>query len=288
MTDSNRKVEDLAQKQAFWATLGAMFAVGCAVIQFEWIFTHHLGAALMIAALLGATVDLFLRQRLMRDAVEAAFGSMLPPQLREELRSIYEHRLLVSQRLDVRLEHYPEKNLVIYHAKVIRVIKNHSEGKRPVIFSGGTAEYFSPHGRSELTSCGYSIDGKRHNFEPRREPFSVGYGSRETEVELQPDQSMEWYFSYKLFVTETGVELLTHPYPVVEAIVTVDTPPSLIANVTFAQRNKFAENSPEESGIFIRTLNGVLLPHQDIRVYWYPKKDVEALRRELASEQQQK
>lgn len=168
MAEDKRKSQDKAQKVAFWVTLGAMFGWGCAIVQLEFTFTHHLGAALIIAALLGATVDLFLRQRLVRDAVEAAFGSMLPEPLREELRWIYEQRFLVSQRYDIRLEHFPDKNLVIYHAKVVRVIKNESGEKRELTFSGGTQECFNPHGESELTGCGYSIDGERHPINPRR------------------------------------------------------------------------------------------------------------------------
>lgn len=78
---------------------------------------------------------------------------------------------------------------------------------------------------------------------------------------------------------ENGMEFLTHPYPITDALVTVEAPPSLIASVTYAHRKKFDDSTPPESGFFVRPLNGVLLPHQDIRVHWYVKEDVERRKR---------
>ena len=269
MADDRRKQQDRSQQHAFWATIVVIALLGCIFLQLEHSFYHHLGAAFLIAALLGSSVDVFLRKRLLRDAVEAALGSSLPDALKEELRWIYEQRVLVRQSWNVTLDHDKENHLVTVRSMVTRKITNESGKKRDVIFSGGITEWFNGRHESQLTSAGYILDGKKTLCDPHPVEIGITYGSPSQKIALHPDQTLEWFFSHESYLPDTAMEYLTHRYPIIDAEVVVHVPDSLVASVTYAQRDKYDEDCPAESGVLVRSLNGVLLPHQNIIIHWY-------------------
>jgi hypothetical protein len=90
----------------FWPAVACLLAlgVGCVVVSTAVHLPrvpHDLilavGTALIIAAVLAATVDQWLKQRLLRDAFKELFGWLLPEQLREELSWVYEQPLLCDR-----------------------------------------------------------------------------------------------------------------------------------------------------------------------------------------------
>jgi hypothetical protein len=65
-------------------------------------------------------------------------------------------------------------------------------------------------------------------------------------------------------------------------LVTVNVPDTLVALVTYAHRLDFDHDDEPASGFLSRPMDGVLLPHQDLRVQWYLKSSVEQRRQNLA------
>jgi len=72
-------------------------------INIKWTdLSQELGKALIIASILSATVDIFLKKRLAseitRDAFKAAMGYVFPEEIRDEVRWFYGFPLLASRR----------------------------------------------------------------------------------------------------------------------------------------------------------------------------------------------
>lgn len=283
-TSKERRDQRKVEKERFWLFILLLFGSGLWLLNLpdHWpAFFQHFGGALVVAAILGGSADKFLGERLARDAVEAALGSSLPEPLKEELRWIYEQRILVRQTWTIRLDHTAGQDWVVFQANVVRILRNESGQKRDIVFSGGTAETFSEKGEAEITSVGYLKDGVRTLVEPKQAEAGISYGDRDHKISIQPGQTVEWFFSFRKVVPRTGHEYLVHPYPVTEAEVTVDVPKALCATVTYSQREKFSDPTPAASGFLVKPLNGVLLPHQAVVVHWYPTDKVDQRKQEI-------
>ena len=62
------------QKRPLWVTLALFFLVGFLLILLTSGFFHEVGVALLISALLGFSIDFYLRRNIARDAFEGAMG----------------------------------------------------------------------------------------------------------------------------------------------------------------------------------------------------------------------
>ena len=76
------------QKRPLWVTLAIFFLVGSLLILLTSGFLHEVGIAFLISALLGFSIDFYLRQNIARDAFEGAMGYFLPDEVKEAVRYI--------------------------------------------------------------------------------------------------------------------------------------------------------------------------------------------------------
>ncbi|MGB7543798.1 MAG: hypothetical protein WBM28_17495, partial [Burkholderiales bacterium] len=222
----------------------------------------EVGKALIVSGILGLIVDRALKQDLIRNAVAAAIGYLLPESLKAELSWVYGQKFLVEQTFHVRLEHRPEKHLVFFHGHVTRVIRNTSGEKAEPRIGGGTDEWFNSESESRITTCGFTRKNIFTPIQPTKNIVGIGYVCPE-KIELEPNESIEVVMAYILTLGEHGTELLTHGYPIENPLVTLEVPDTLKARVVFSHRAKFYEESLPQSGSISRRLSGMLLPHQD-------------------------
>lgn len=247
-----------------------------------YLLLAEFGIALIVACILGQTIDAYLKRGLVEDAVAESIGYLLPDELKKELTWVYDQKFLVTQTFNVRLKHVPDEQIVIFEGQVIRVFTNISGKPAGVILSGGADEWFHPKGEAEITKCTYKIEDELAiTLKPSKSETGLGYGDSKKEIEIKADKSVELSFAYRMFMPENSMELLTHRYPIINARVTVEADPSLVANVVYSHRDKYAETISLTSGFFSRELKGVLMPHQDVKVYWYRHSDIERRQREI-------
>lgn len=242
----------------------------------------EIGKAFFIAGILGLAIDSALKKDLVREAVAASLGYLLPERLKPELRWLYDQRVMCTQSYDVVLEHIPEKKCVIFHGIVKRRFENFSNEKTVVNFGGGTDDWFSAHGETEITAWSWKLiskdekNAKSVKIAPVIGPFGIGSGEKPIEASLGPDQAIEVLMAYKLYLAEHGLEFLTHKYMIDRPSITVTYPQSLRVFVTFSHRDRYDQEVRSDGApVFSFTLERVLLPHQDIKVYWHSAKDVE-------------
>jgi hypothetical protein len=239
----------------------------------------EIGKALIVAAVLGWAVDLALKQDLVRDAVEAALGYLLPPQLRNEMEWVYGQNLMAEQTFNIVLEHQPEKHTVIVHATYDRIIRNLSRETVKVRIAGGTDEWYRDSPATIHTAeYRYLRDGK---YQPtvklavKRAPGSIGYGSEE-KIDLRPDEMIHLTVAYDLPCPDNGMESLTYRYPIENPVVQVRVPNTLRAHINIRHRGHSYPYKDWETGYISARLDGTLLPHQDIYVLWHRADDLDS------------
>ena len=77
------------RKKPLWITLGGFFLSGVLLIHlWESGIPHEIGVALLISALLGFSIDFYLRRSIARDAFEGAMGYFLPEDIKEAVQYI--------------------------------------------------------------------------------------------------------------------------------------------------------------------------------------------------------
>jgi hypothetical protein len=236
------------------------------------------GKALIIAGVLGLVIDESLKKDLLRNAVTAALGYVLPDRLKPELGWVYGQKVMGQQSFHVRLEHLVEEHMVVLHGTVVRRIENICGETTRIFIGGGADEWFHQKGETTISACEWKRIPKDKRpivtkIEPKRQTYGIGYEIGE--IDIDPNETIETLMSYRLFVPDHGMELLTYRFAIDSPLVTVEAPPTLRYFVTFSHRDKYDEEALGSGPVSSIRLDRVMLPHQDIRVYWHRAKDVE-------------
>ena len=118
----------------------------------------EIGKALIIAAVLGFTVDMALKKNLAGDALETAFGYTLPAELRDCMKWLYGLKwLCISSRLEIKLaDGGLEDRLEVTrtYRRTLQNITNNIERINPYTHVG---EYFFDNYASEIVLLRYKI-----------------------------------------------------------------------------------------------------------------------------------
>jgi hypothetical protein len=235
----------------------------------------EVGKALIVAAILGWGVDEALKNDLVRNAVSAALGHLLPDSLKPELVWLYDQQIIAHQIYSVRLQHFPEKRLVKFHGTYNRRIENISDEVAKVRLGGGTDEWFHADGESTIETCEYrrikdGVIGKTQSIPTTKSNIGIGYELKD--VPLDKGEVIELTMSYCMWRPDHASEYLVYRYLIDRPIINVEFDKTLYVNVGFSHR----ENSGGQSGSgYISTrLERVLLPYQDVQITWHNKSDV--------------
>src|SRR3990172_2465654 len=173
---------------------------------------EEIGKAFIVASVLGWAVDRALKQDLVRDAVEASIGYLLPPQLRDEMNWVYGQSIIAEQTFSLVLEHQPDEHTVIVRATYDRIIRNISRETVKVRVAGGTDKWFRNQ-PSEIKTAEYRFlrDGKYQSVVKlpiKPSEGGIGYGT-EDKVDLRPDEMIHLTVAYVLPCPDNGMETLT-------------------------------------------------------------------------------
>ena len=251
--------------------LGSIGAVGILLLLFVSGFWHDLGTALVIAGLLGLIIDNYLRQRLAKDAVEAALGYVLPDPLKEEMRWVVGLKFLVIDHTaiyDIRFNR--GKKTVSMSVEITRKIKNFTEAP----------QYLKPF----LSIDEMGIEGKpsrikeiRYRIEKNSWVYVDVSKIKATEctlgVEAQKKEKIpagEWIeimckFHETKQINDVHFMVLRH----------ATTKPNIIVHTDkgLEHREGFTHRIGQPEGDI---LPGTLLPYQSMHVRWWPsvQKDV--------------
>lgn len=125
------------QSRFFVALAIIFFGVGLllATNKEHFLFSEtvgHVGVALMTAVIVGAALDWFFHQRLVEDVFKASIGYILPEDLKDEVRALYEAPFVCVEHLQdselVPIDGHPD--LVGLHTTIRRTFRNVTSSKQ--------------------------------------------------------------------------------------------------------------------------------------------------------------
>lgn len=254
--------------------------------------THDLGIAFVVAAILGTTVDQFMRQSLAEDAFKASVGYLLPEELRPELEWIYNTTLLAtSHRHDLVIESCQDNpEVVIVHGTISRTIKNIGIQHIPITCDLGIPEWFRPEGRSRIVS--YKMSSKDDNKELSLENHKVEIARHQDvklgnyiltmksdeKITLRPNKTCTWTAEYEEYKHKNDETHIFSRIASKDSYITVRVPTDMDFHVTFGHRD---QDELEDLGNGHFRLNGTLLPLQFIRVRWWNINDAKVWQEEM-------
>ena len=226
--------------------------------------------ALAIAAILGATVDGFLKSAIVKDVFEASLGYLLPEELKPEMEWIYGQNIICE-------DHFQEYtltpidseylNMDVYLERRFRNFGNKAQHIRPTL---SIDDWFHKTQRSAIFEFGYRNDDHTEMFEGDKlktedQQFVLKLGEQK-EVILEPGKSATFWFKFREIKHLNDANYIVFAYPTKNPRIKINCPPALGLHFGFAHRG---ERQDSTSGVF--RLDGTLLPHQHIMIRWWDK-----------------
>jgi hypothetical protein len=227
-----------------------------------------LGGALLVAGVLGATVDAWLKHQLLRDAFQATFGYLLPAELRDELAWIYEQDLVcMEHEQEVVIEPADDPDLVLVRTRVRRVVRNVSTHRITWDQTYAIDDWQLPGPGPDITELSVTKAGETfREFDLERPEELVLLARPRTELRLDPGE--------EVVATAVAVEpnrasddmAFVLSQPTRTPRVTVRVPAGFGFRVYFGSRDYERLQRIDDETL---ELPGTLLPGQLITVRWW-------------------
>ena len=267
------------KKLTLWTALIVLMALGVALLVVPEVadglprvwkdISTALGTAFLIAGILGASVDRWLKRELLRDAYQTLFGYLLPDDLRNELAWVADQKLL-AERLDLRLTFgtSDDAGLLRLHIDLQADIHNISSETVPYKPLFAVDEWFHPGGgRSSVTSLRATMNGKTYSDMDvhQDDPFAIG--GRLPELSLKPDERVTLVAEGEETRRISDAYLLHLSRATPRPRVSVRAPEGIDYRVMFGNREQGQVRAIGEHTV---ALPGTLLPGQVIQIRWWP------------------
>ena len=280
-----------------WLLLLGLIVVGVTMrygAHSEW----DLWSTLFMVGTLGLTIDLFLKRRLAREAMEAAFGYALPQELRDGMRWFYGLKwLCVGSTLEVTL--IPDGDgLMSVTTKTVRTLKNVTNKVESLTPFTTVNERLLSGKPSRILRMSYWVEGENAhavNTMPK-------YGQRdkserqikETELSLMADKAVRLGPGEKVTIetestfyrNRTDMWAETFVNPTVDPEVVVNKPEDIGIFVGFGNLGQAQIFPPEDKGAY--HVKGTLLPYQVIDIHWWDKKQLEEFKGDAGQREENK
>ena len=159
---------------------GAAAIIGSIWIPWQWLaeITKQFGSALLVAGLLGLTVDRALKIELIRNVFYAAFRYLLPTEIKDEVARVIGYKFLCTDHHTV-IEIEPiDDELVRVHIRIQRTLKNVSYQSEEVRNQFAVDEWgFTGHAsqiqRCSMEFAGETLEGE-DNDDYAEKPDAIG------------------------------------------------------------------------------------------------------------------
>jgi hypothetical protein len=270
----------MLRKVGLWGFLILLIVVGVGLLTFASAvdlprpFTElvpSVGAALLIGGILGASVDRWLKARLLRDAFKSLFGYVLPEQLRAELDWVYTRELLCDRSdLTLTIRPIPDSDLMTVDIEWHRDLRNITSRTVAWLPKFTLDEWFHDGHRSRVTSLSATQDGETWEESRDHHDHPSTVERRLTkELVLKPDETITVVSEGQETRHASDAWVLNLSVATANPRVTVHAPDAICWRVNPGKRQP--EQPVREIGPVTRELTGTLLPGQVIEVRWWPR-----------------
>ena len=262
-----------------WAIMLSSLAIGIVLIIIPEYFGHEwyyesirdVGVALLVASILGFTIDRWFKSELQKDAFLAAMGRVLPTAFQEEVRRIVSFNLLAEQfMLFVALE--PNGNAVKVTTLIERTIKNTSSQREAVknvveIDDWGREEI----GKSQIEECSMTIDGNKV-LSKKVERSGFFLAAETEERTLKRDNSARLCSKWTEYKSANDIVVYWFTTPIINPRIHVTKPENLDCDISFGGE-KGDRVEVFVNGL-VQQLSKTHFPHQSMSIRFWPKRAV--------------
>jgi len=257
---------------AFATLIGVLLMIIAQFVEIK--FWHglieHLGTAFFIASILGWTIDFWLKKQITEDVFSAAMGYELPDDLKREVRYVYGNRVICEDHVQTVSIDELDNGYVRLTVGTERKLRNIGETSQYLDVSLGVDEWGVPGHPSEIIELAYEQSGKSHTIYPgdtaeiNSAPDAL-LAKIEPPLTLRPNEVMTVFAKFSETKPVNSEHFYAFRYATLNPRVAVRVPPGYKWMVSFAHRD---EPYPGHYSDITR-LDGLLLPHQSIRVRWW-------------------
>lgn len=229
--------------------------------------------AIIIAGILGLTIDRIFRKQLAEDAFRAAVGYLLPDELKGELEWIYNSRIICMEHSqECELSPIDDETCMI-HVHTIRRLRNVSGGVDFVRVGIIVDEWFHKTGSSQIREFGYRKGEKTWPEEGESYVQAKGEDAvirvAERKIPLAPDEEITIWHRIEEIKRVNDVQSWVFWHPTLNPLVIVKSYAGIHIGVSFGHRV-----AAQRLGADTYRLNGTLLPSQVITIRWWRVEDL--------------
>jgi hypothetical protein len=230
---------------------------------------REFGSALIVAAVIGGTVDLFFKDQFARDAFVASFRYVLPDELKEEVLRIISYKFMCTEsRMIVKLEPIIDTELVRVHICMERTIKNISRDAETTDFGFALDEWGFPSQQSEIKECTYDI-GDGPTVCPIENHDDPVIERKATAFEIKSGHAFKLVMKGSEVHRDNDALRGFHRHPAVNPIVEVQIPSNFRHGFSFGVPGEKVEPSRIAN---IYRLEGTQFPGQCSYLRWWHEK----------------
>jgi hypothetical protein len=229
---------------------------------------EHAGVALMIASLLGVTVDRLLKLQVAEDVFMAAFRYVLPGELKEEVARIIGYKFIVISHLTIiEIVEIQHSDLVRVTIKTERTIKNISSHTEQVwnylaLDEWGMDGHNSILGTCRVILAGETIDGRKDSEVEKEGAIGLKTEKRDLTREMTAKLITEGSEVHRT----NSQFIMAFDTPAVRPSVVVRTPAGFGYVLSFGVPGERITRSEITAW---HTLDGTQFPGQSTRLRWW-------------------
>jgi len=231
-----------------------------------------IAVGIIVAGILGLTIDRLLRQEFAQDAFKASIGYILPEELKGEMEWIYASHILCTEHVQrFEILHIDDETCAV-RVHIERKFRNVSGSVEDAELGVAVDEWFHKTGCSKILSVGYIKEGKRSSQEGEEisiEKNETTISVKEEKVTLAPNEEIDTWCEVEEIKRTNDFQSWNFAYPTLNPKVFVKSYEGLGYRVNFGYRK---ESEQVENDTY--RLNGTLLPGQLLSLQWWRVEEV--------------
>lgn len=253
-----------------------------------------LGISFITAGIIGAALELAFVTRIARNVFEVAFGYLLHPEIREEIKWIYEmDKLVTDYSHQFSFEQCDnDPNMVWVSETINRTVKNISNKSQSIEVGLGIQEWFHKEGRSQIISIklthedGTELVSKEdlkitieRSQKTKQGNYILALKDDKLKRKLEPGKKYTWVATYRELRPKSADTVFWSATASLNPHVTVKILDDMDYDLTFGNRK---QGELRDLGSDEWRLASLLLPGQAVRLRWWIKADSDKWKQDIA------
>jgi hypothetical protein len=233
---------------------------------------RDIGVALMTAAVLGFTIDFWLKRTLTEDAVRATLGSILNPVFHGELRRLFGYDFLCERHfLRLEIVSIPDTDYVRVKGIAERDVKNITSQPRFKNSLSWVDDWGIP-GEQSSAHCSAQTDtGMIYDSGPASPPNRYSIKAETEQISVPPNKTLKLLATFSEVRTRNDHFIVTFRDPTVDPVVEIRISDDLEIDFEFGRSLGPDEKIEVSETIGHYRLRGMYFPGFYMKARWWPK-----------------